>query len=62
MKLNFKSVYAWTQRYISMTFIIVVAFVCIVLFFNENSVLMSLVSRWDAKTITCSAPTKMYSL
>ena len=42
MKLNFKSVYAWTQRYISMTFIIVVAFVCIVLFFNENSVLKSM--------------------
>ncbi len=42
MKHQLKSIYAWTRRYISVTFIIVVAFVCIVLFFNENSVIKSM--------------------
>ena len=42
MKQQFKSAYAWMRRYISVTFVIVVAFVCIVLFFNENSVLKSM--------------------
>lgn len=42
MKHQFTTVYAWIRRYISMTFVIVVAFVCIVLFFNDNSVIKSM--------------------
>lgn len=41
MKKEFKSFAAWCRRYISVTFIIVLAFVGFVLFFNENSVMRS---------------------
>ncbi len=34
--------WAWCQRYISVTFLIVVAFVLLVLFFNDNSILKSM--------------------
>lgn len=36
---------AWCRRYISMTFILAMAFVCIVVFFNENSIVRSLEYR-----------------
>lgn len=34
-----KDIFRWCRRYISLTFIAVVAFVLFVLFFNENSVM-----------------------
>ena len=34
-----KNIFKWCRRYISLTFLIVVAFVLFVLFFNENSVM-----------------------
>jgi predicted PurR-regulated permease PerM len=36
-----KKTFDWCRRYISVTFLILVAFVVIVLFFNENSFLKS---------------------
>ena len=37
-----KKIWEWCRHYISVTFIIVVVFVVIVLFFNENSILKSM--------------------
>ena len=37
-----KKIWEWCRHYVSVTFIIVVVFVVIVLFFNENSILKSM--------------------
>lgn len=36
-----QKIYQWCQRYLSVTFLVLIAFVVIVLFFNENSILKS---------------------
>ena len=41
MKKQIKNIISWCRRYISVTFIIVLAFVMFVLFFNDNSVMRS---------------------
>ncbi|MCM1021719.1 MAG: septum formation initiator family protein [Muribaculum sp.] len=41
MKKQLKSFTSWCRRYISVTFLVVMAFVLFVLFFNENSVMHS---------------------
>lgn len=42
MSSRLQNSWAWCRRYISVTFIIVVAFVLLVLFFNENSLVKSM--------------------
>lgn len=39
---KFKNSVAWSRRYLSLTLIVVIAFVLFVLFFNENSVMKSI--------------------
>ena len=42
MSQSFNNILTWCRRYISVTFIIVMAFILIVLFFNDNSILKSI--------------------
>jgi cell division protein FtsB len=37
-----KKIFTWCRRYISLTFIFVIGFVLMVLFFNDNSILKSM--------------------
>ena len=52
-----KKIWEWCRHYISVTFIIVVVFVVIVLFFNENSILKSMEYL---SLIHISEPTRPY--
>ena len=42
MKQSVSNIWSWCRRYISVTFIIVMAFILIVLFFNDNSIVKSI--------------------
>ncbi len=37
-----KSIFKWCKRYISLTFVLVMAFILFVLFFNDNSIIKSI--------------------
>ncbi len=53
------NIWSWCRRYISLTFIAVIAFVLFVLFFNENSIMKSV--EYNREIERLKAEIKEYS-